>query len=85
MVFSSITFLFLFLPIVLAVYYIVPGKAKNIIVVQHIGINASQAEPFYAGNSRSFFYQFHQTGTAVGTVAGQADGSKHYFFVARFC
>ncbi len=33
MVFSSITFLFYFLPIVLAVYYIVPKKAKNFVLL----------------------------------------------------
>ena len=33
MVFSSITFLFLFLPVVLAVYYIAPEKYKNIILL----------------------------------------------------
>ena len=31
MVFSSITFLFYFLPIVLALYYLVPNKYKNIV------------------------------------------------------
>lgn len=33
MVFSSITFLFYFLPIVLGVYYIVPNKIKNIVLL----------------------------------------------------
>lgn len=33
MVFSSITFLFYFLPIVLAIYYIVPNKLKNIVLL----------------------------------------------------
>ena len=33
MVFSSITFLFYFLPIVLGVYYIVPNKVKNIVLL----------------------------------------------------
>ncbi len=33
MVFSSITFLFYFLPIVLGVYYIVPKKIKNIVLL----------------------------------------------------
>ena len=33
MVFSSITFLFYFLPIVLIVYYIVPNKLKNMILL----------------------------------------------------
>ena len=33
MVFSSITFLFYFLPIVLAIYYIVPNKFKNVVIL----------------------------------------------------
>ena len=33
MVFSSITFLFYFLPIVLALYYLVPNKFKNLILL----------------------------------------------------
>ena len=33
MVFSSITFLFYFLPIVLGIYYIVPDKMKNIVLL----------------------------------------------------
>ena len=33
MVFSSITFLFYFLPIVLVLYYIVPNKCKNIVLL----------------------------------------------------
>ncbi len=33
MIFSSITFLFYFLPIVLGIYYIVPNKWKNAILL----------------------------------------------------
>lgn len=33
MVFSSITFLFYFLPLVLGIYYIVPNKCKNIVLL----------------------------------------------------
>ena len=33
MVFSSITFLFYFLPIVLGIYYIVPNKMKNVVLL----------------------------------------------------
>ena len=47
MVFSSITFLFLFLPIVLAVYYIVPGKAKNIILLIASILFYAWGEPVY--------------------------------------
>ena len=33
MIFSSITFLFFFLPIVLAIYYIAPKKFKNLVLL----------------------------------------------------
>ena len=33
MVFSSVTFLFYFLPIVLIIYYIVPNKCKNVVLL----------------------------------------------------
>ena len=33
MVFSSLLFLFYFLPAVLAVYFIVPRKAKNVVLL----------------------------------------------------
>ena len=47
MIFSSITFLFYFLPILLAIYYIVPHKLKNIILlVASLGFYA-YGEPKY--------------------------------------
>ena len=33
MIFSSITFLFYFLPVLLAIYYLVPKKVKNIVLL----------------------------------------------------
>ena len=47
MVFSSITFLFLFLPVVLAVYYIAPEKYKNIILLISSIIFYAWGEPVY--------------------------------------
>ena len=47
MLFSSITFLFLFLPVVLAVYYIVPYKAKNIILLVASLFFYAWGEPVY--------------------------------------
>ena len=47
MVFSSITFLFLFLPVVLAVYYIAPEKFKNIILLIASLIFYAWGEPVY--------------------------------------
>ncbi len=47
MVFSSITFLFLFLPVVLAVYYIAPEKLKNIILLVASIFFYAWGEPVY--------------------------------------
>ena len=47
MLFSSITFLFLFLPVVLAVYYIVPYKAKSIILLVASLFFYAWGEPVY--------------------------------------
>ncbi len=47
MIFSSITFLFYFLPIVLAIYYIVPNKLKNIVLLISSLIFYAYGEPKY--------------------------------------
>ena len=47
MLFSSITFLFLFLPVVMAVYYIVPGRAKNIVLLIASLFFYAWGEPVY--------------------------------------
>ena len=47
MVFSSITFLFYFLPIVLAIYYIVPNKIKNLVLLIASFIFYAYGEPVY--------------------------------------
>ena len=47
MLFSSITFLFLFLPVVLAVYYIVPPKAKNVVLLISSLFFYAWGEPVY--------------------------------------
>lgn len=47
MIFSSITFLFYFLPIVLAIYYIVPKKLKNIVLLSSSLIFYFWGEPKY--------------------------------------
>lgn len=47
MLFSSITFLFMFLPIVLAVYYIVPYKVKNIVLLLASLFFYAWGEPVY--------------------------------------
>lgn len=47
MLFSSITFLFLFLPVVLGVYYLVPMKAKNIVLLLASLFFYAWGEPVY--------------------------------------
>ena len=47
MVFSSITFLFYFLPIVLGIYYIVPNKLKNIVLLLASIVFYFYGEPKY--------------------------------------
>ena len=47
MLFSSITFLFMFLPIVLAVYYFVPHKVKNIVLLIASLFFYAWGEPVY--------------------------------------
>ena len=47
MVFSSLTFMFLFLPIVLAVYYISPKKLKNLFILISGLIFYAWGEPLY--------------------------------------
>ena len=47
MVFSSITFLFYFLPIVLGIYYIVPNKFKNLVLLIFSLLFYSYGEPKY--------------------------------------
>ena len=49
MVFSSGVFLFLFLPIVLAVYYICPGKLRNTVLFVFSLIFYAWGEPIYVG------------------------------------
>jgi len=47
MIFSSITFLFYFLPIVLGIYYIVPNKMKNIVLLMSSLFFYAYGEPKY--------------------------------------
>ena len=47
MLFSSITFLFLFLPVVLVIYYLVPWKAKNVFLLIASLLFYAWGEPVY--------------------------------------
>lgn len=47
MLFSSITFLFFFLPVVLAVYYLIPAKGKNIVLLISSLFFYAWGEPVY--------------------------------------
>ena len=49
MVFSSLTFLFWFLPCVLLVYFLVPGKAKNAVLFLFSLLFYAWGEPVYVG------------------------------------
>ena len=49
MLFSSITFLFLFLPIMLAVYYIAPPQWKNLLLLAGSLIFYAWGEPVRGG------------------------------------
>lgn len=47
MLFSSIVFLFTFLPIILILYYLVPGKFKNPVLLAGSLVFYAWGEPFY--------------------------------------
>ena len=47
MLFSSLTFLFVFMPMVLLAYYVVPIKLKNIILIVSGILFYAWGEPFY--------------------------------------
>ena len=47
MVFSSLTFLYLFLPVVMLIYYALPKKFKNFFILLSGILFYSWGEPFY--------------------------------------
>ena len=47
MVFSSLIFLFRFLPLILLIYYIVPGKFKNLVLLSGSLVFYAWGEPKY--------------------------------------
>ena len=47
MVFSSLIFLFRFLPLILLIYYIVPGKFKNMVLLSGSLVFYAWSEPKY--------------------------------------
>ena len=47
MLFSSITFLFYFLPVVLVLYYLIPAKGKNIVLLIASLVFYAWGEPKY--------------------------------------
>ena len=47
MLFSSVTFLFFFLPVVLVLYYIIPAKGKNIVLLIASLVFYAWGEPVY--------------------------------------
>ena len=63
MVFSSLLFLWLFLPVVVAGYYIVPSKCKNILLLISSLLFYAWGEPVYI--LLMLFSIFFNWGTAV--------------------
>ena len=51
MLFSSLVFLFTFLPITLLVYYLVPRKVKNVVLLFHIKMPLSRMDNFFVVKS----------------------------------
>ena len=49
MLFSSLTFIFLFLPVVLAIYYLAPLKIRNLLLLLASLIFYAWGEPIYVG------------------------------------
>ena len=47
MLFSSILFLFTFLPVTLILYYLVPGKLKNVVLLAASLVFYAWGEPVY--------------------------------------
>ena len=82
MVFSSITFLFYFLPIVLGIYYIVPKKLKNIVL-----LIASFAFYFFGEPTYVFLMAFSITITYIFgiLIAKYQKTEKSKIFLALAC
>ena len=49
--------------------------------MEHVRVKAAQPDALDARHPGGLFHQLHQRGAGVGAVAGQADGSKHHFFI----
>ena len=81
MVFSSITFLFYFLPLVLGIYYIVPNKCKNLVL-----LSASLAFYFY-GEPKYVVVMLLSIATTyiLGILMGKCEKHKKLFLTLSIC
>ena len=81
MIFSSITFLFYFLPIVLAIFYIVPNKLKNIVL-----LIASLTFYFYGEPQYALLMIFSILSTYIfGILMDKYKNHKKAFLILSIC
>ena len=81
MIFSSITFLFYFLPILLAIYYIVPHKLKNIILlIASLGFYAYGEPKYVIVIIISIFATY-----IFGILMGKYEKHKKIFLTLSIC
>ena len=81
MIFSSITFLFYFLPIVLAIFYIVPNKLKNIVL-----LIASLTFYFYGEPQYALLMIFSILSTYIfGILMDKYTNHKKVFLILSIC
>jgi len=81
MIFSSITFLFYFLPILLAIYYIVPHKLKNIILlIASLGFYAYGEPKYVIVMIISIFATY-----IFGILMGKYEKHKKLFLALSIC
>ena len=66
MLFSSIPFLYYFLPAVLLIYFLVPGKAKNAVLLASSLIFYGWGEPKYLALMAASILLFYGCGLAIG-------------------
>ena len=71
MLFSSITFLYYFLPAVLILYFLVPGKAKNLVLLVSSLVFYAWGEPKYVFLMMATIGLFYGCGIAIGKCETQ--------------
>lgn len=84
MVFSSIPFLFFFLPVFLACYYIVPFQAKNYVLLVFSLIFYAWGEPVYIILMMAASFVDYSNGRLM-TRFGTTKGKRTMFLVISVC